>query len=91
MAIQREQGDLRKVVFVCLQYVRWPGTIPARRVTSQMAITMDWTATILAAAATQPANGYPLDGIDLRLSLPSAAPIRERTFFWRIRTAGRRS
>ena len=28
--------------------VRWPGAIPAGRVTEQAAITMDWTATILA-------------------------------------------
>ena len=28
--------------------VRWPGVIPAGRVTEQAAITMDWTATILA-------------------------------------------
>ena len=30
--------------------VRWPGVVPAGVVTDQAAITMDWTATILAAA-----------------------------------------
>ena len=30
--------------------VRWPGVVPANRVTDQAAITMDWSATILAAA-----------------------------------------
>ena len=64
--------------------VRWPGMIPARGVTSQMAITMDWTATILAAARTQPAKDYPLDGIDLLPTITRAAPLAERTFFWRI-------
>ena len=64
--------------------VRWPGVVPASRETSQMAITMDWTATILAAAHTQPAKDYPLDGIDLLPFVTRAAPLRERTFFWRI-------
>ena len=32
--------------------VRWPGTIPAGQVTEQPAITMDWTATILAVTGT---------------------------------------
>ena len=33
--------------------VRWPGVVPAGAVTEQAAITMDWTATILAAAGAQ--------------------------------------
>ena len=78
------KGDLREGGIRVPAIIRWPGMIPARRVTSQMAITMDWTATILAAAGTQPANGYPLDGIDLLPFVTRAAPVRERTFFWRI-------
>lgn len=71
--------------------IRWPGMIPARRVISQMTITMDWTATILAAAGTQPANGFPLDGIDL---LPVPYPRRSRSradILLADWTAGRRS
>ncbi len=34
--------------------VRWPGVIPAGRVTDQAVITMDWTATILAVTGTSP-------------------------------------
>jgi arylsulfatase A-like enzyme len=79
-----QKGDLREGGIRVPAIMRWPGTIPARRVTSQMAITMDWSATILAAAGTQPANGYPLDGIDLMPVVARAAPVRERTFFWRI-------
>jgi len=50
--------------------VRWPGVvpvggIPGGLVTRQAAITMDWTATILAAGNTNPNPAYPLDGIDL--------------------------
>ena len=64
--------------------VRWPGVVPANRVTNQMAISMDWTATILAAAKTKAADNYPLDGIDLMPVIRGVSPIHDRTFFWRI-------
>jgi len=64
--------------------VRWPAAIPANRMTSQMAITMDWTATILATAEAQPAEGYPLDGINLIPIIKGASPVQDRTFCWRI-------
>jgi len=63
--------------------VRWPGVIPAGRVTEQPAITMDWTATILGATGTAPDPDYPLDGENL---LPVCAGQRgayDRTLFWR--------
>lgn len=63
---------------------RWPGVIPANRVTHQPAISMDWTATILAASETKPAEGYPLDGINLLPSIRGATPTQDRAFFWRI-------
>ena len=34
-------------------HVRWSGVVPARTSTGQVAITMDWTATILAAAQAE--------------------------------------
>ena len=49
-----------------------------------MAISMDWTATILAAAETTAAEGYPLDGISLLPVMKGANPLHDRTFFWRI-------
>lgn len=79
-----EKGDLLEGGIRVPAIVRWPGNVPAHRVTSQMAITMDWTATILAAAETHPAHDYPLDGIDLLPILKGASPTHERTFFWRI-------
>ena len=45
--------------------VRWPGRIPAGSVTEQVAISMDWLPTLLAAAGTRPDPSYPPDGINL--------------------------
>jgi len=64
--------------------VRWPGVVPANRVTKQMAISMDWTATILGAARTKAADRYPLDGTDLLPIIKGVSPVHDRTFFWRI-------
>ena len=79
-----EKGDLREGGIRVPAMVRWPGRIPARQVTNQMSITMDWTATILAAAETKPADGYPLDGINLLPALTGTGSSNVRTFFWRI-------
>jgi arylsulfatase A-like enzyme len=45
-----QKGDLLEGGIRVPAIVRWPGKAPANRVTNQMAISMDWTATILAAA-----------------------------------------
>jgi arylsulfatase A-like enzyme len=79
-----EKGDLLEGGIRVPAIVRWPGVVPANRVTQQMAITMDWTATILAAAETNAAAGHPLDGIDLLPVIKGNSPVRDRTFFWRI-------
>jgi arylsulfatase A-like enzyme len=79
-----EKGDLLEGGIRVPAIVRWPGVIPAKRVTGQMAISMDWTATILAAAETKPAEGYPLDGINLLPSIRGTTAIQNRTLFWRI-------
>ena len=63
--------------------IRWPARLPAGRVTSQVGITMDLTASILAAAhAVLPADTK-LEGIDLIPILAGRAPEVERTLFWR--------
>jgi arylsulfatase A-like enzyme len=64
--------------------VRWAGVVPANRVLNQMSISMDWTATILAAAQTPAGDGCPLDGIDLLPIITRTRPEVDRTFFWRI-------
>jgi arylsulfatase A-like enzyme len=64
--------------------VRWPGTVPAGRVTDQAAITMDWTATILdvCGAAADPA--FPLDGESLLPVCTGRRPAYDRELYWRI-------
>ena len=64
--------------------LRWPGHLPASNVSAQVAITMDFSATILAATSTKPARA--LDGINLLPILSGRAPQQERTLFWRIVT-----
>jgi arylsulfatase A-like enzyme len=65
--------------------VRWPGVVPAGVVTDQAAITMDWTATILAAAGA-PAAAAPLDGESLLPVLRGEREPYDREIFWRTRT-----
>jgi arylsulfatase A-like enzyme len=63
--------------------VRWTGVVPARKVTDQAAITMDWTATILKTTGTTAHASYPLEGVDLMGVCTGQRPPMERTLFWR--------
>jgi arylsulfatase A-like enzyme len=63
--------------------VRWPGTIPAGRISAQPIITMDWTATILAATGTAPDPASQLDGEDVMPVCKGTRPPYERTLCWR--------
>jgi arylsulfatase A-like enzyme len=64
---------------------RWPGVIPAGRVTDQAAITMDWTATILGVAGAAADPSFPLDGENLMPVCSGQRAPYDRTLFWRIR------
>ena len=66
---------------------RWPGTLPAGATSRQVGLTMDVTATLLAAAGSD-VSAARLEGIDLLPILRGAAPERPRTLFWRNSTAG---
>lgn len=79
-----QKGDLLEGGIRVPAIVRWPGVVPANRVTQQMAITMDWTATMLAAAKANTSAAPSLDGIDLLPTLTGARRVFDRTFFWRI-------
>ncbi len=64
-------------------FVRWPGKITPGSVTNQVAVTMDWTATILALAGANAVKTFPLDGIDLMPVLTKKTANIERTLYWR--------
>ena len=65
---------------------RWPGRIPAGQTSAQVGITMDLTATILAAAGAAVPADAGLEGIDLLPILERRRGPVERTLFWRIDT-----
>lgn len=65
-------------------FVRWPGKIQPGSSTQQVAVTMDWTATILAIAGARPHKDFPLDGIDLQPILTSKKQNIERELYWRV-------
>lgn len=64
--------------------IRWLGRIPAGSVSGQVGITMDLTASILAATGTPLPPGARLEGMDLFPVLEGRAPEVERTLFWRV-------
>jgi arylsulfatase A-like enzyme len=64
-------------------FARWPGVIPAGVTTTQVASTLDWTATMLAIAGVTPPSSHPVDGMDLLPVLSGRQSPWERTLFWR--------
>ena len=62
---------------------RWPGHIPSQKVSRQVGITMDWTATIAKLAGASPPPDRKFDGIDLLPILSGKNHVRRRTLFWR--------
>lgn len=76
MKLQLLEGGIRVPAFV-----RWPGVVPSGRTTEQVATTLDWTATMLAAAGV--ALPVDLDGMNLLPHLQGSAELSERTIFWR--------
>jgi arylsulfatase A-like enzyme len=70
--------------------VRWPGKLPAGKISAQPGIMMDLTTTALAACRVSPPKDRVLDGIDLVPILSGKSPTMERTFYWRIDRADRK-
>jgi arylsulfatase A-like enzyme len=70
--------------------LRWPGRLPAGRVSRQVGITVDITASILAATSTPVPAAARLEGINLLPILSGESPLVERTLFWRTYYANRR-
>lgn len=65
--------------------VRWPARVKSGGITSQLAITMDWTATFFEAAGAQAHPDYPLDGMSLLPVLERLDQPLERELFWRMK------
>jgi arylsulfatase A len=63
--------------------LRWPGHLPRGKTSEQVAITMDLSASILAATGTALPAGYRPDGINILPALRGHAPVIERRLFWR--------
>ena len=64
--------------------IRWPDRIPAGSVSGQVGITMDLTASILAATGTPVPADLQLDGINLLPVLQGEQREIERALFWRV-------
>ncbi len=70
---------------------RWPAHIAPGGVSSQHHLTMDWTATLLAAAGIDADPDHPLDGVDLRPALADARHTFERPMHWRMKHRAQRA
>ena len=77
-----EKGDLLEGGIRVPAFVRYPGLIPAATTSDQVAITMDWTASLLRLGGASPR--MPLDGIDLLPMLSGASPRLNRRLYWRF-------
>ena len=71
--------------------VQWPSTIAAGGVSAQHCLTMDWSATMLAAAGVAAQADYPLDGVSLLPVLRDAGHSFERPLHWRMNHRGQRA
>ncbi len=63
--------------------VRWPGVVPAGRVSEQACITFDFTAAIARLAGVSPPAERPFEGIDIIRHVAEGTPDFDRTLFWR--------
>lgn len=71
--------------------MRWPARLPRGKVSAQLAITMDLTATFAAAAGAKTPEEHSFDGIDLvPLLTGERTEIGDRTLFWRIDRSNRK-
>ena len=71
--------------------VRWPRVIRKGLVSSQTAIHVDWTPTLLAAAGTAPDPAFPSDGMNLMPVLTRTAQPASRKLFWRYKANAQRA
>jgi len=71
--------------------LRWPARVRPGQVSEQVAISMDFLPTLLAAAGTAPHPDYPSDGLNLLPQwLGQAAPV-PRSLYWRFKGLAQRA
>jgi arylsulfatase A-like enzyme len=83
-----EKGDLTEGGIRVPFILRWPGAVAGAQRTDRPSITMDWTATLLAAAGVDAHPEWPLDGVNLLPWLVDGAPYPEHDLLWRISSQG---
>ncbi len=71
--------------------VSWPVRLPQGRTIDQVAISMDWMPTLLAAAGAANDPAFPPDGINLLPMLTQTAAPVERRLFWRYKANAQRA
>jgi arylsulfatase A-like enzyme len=64
---------------------QWPAVIPAGSTSAQHCLTMDWSATFLAAAGVDGHPDYPLDGVSLLPVLKDPGLTFDRPLYWRMK------
>jgi arylsulfatase A-like enzyme len=69
----------------------WPAVIAPGGVCAQQCMTMDWSATLLAAAGVSGDPAFPLDGISLLPVLGDATRTFDRLLYWRMKHRGQRA
>jgi len=71
--------------------VSWPAQLPQGKTTNQVAITMDWLPTLLAAAGASVDPASPSDGVNLVPVLKGASAPAPRKLFWRYKSNAQRA
>jgi arylsulfatase A-like enzyme len=71
--------------------VSWPAVLPRGKTTSQVAITMDWLPTLLAAAGAAVDPAFPPDGMNLLPVLKGTDAPAPRKLFWRYKANAQRA
>lgn len=68
----------------------WPAAIAPGTASTQHCLTMDWSATMVAAAGVVPDADHPLDGVSLLPVLKGGEPFA-RPMYWRMKHRGQRA
>ena len=71
--------------------IAWPARITPGRTSDQVAISMDWLPTLLAAAGAASDPAYPPDGMNLLPTLTDNAAAVDRKLFWRYKANWQRA